>query len=157
MAFINTTTPYNSLIHIFRTLSTHLIPSKPMRSSICIVLILILSFSFHIIASLPYIRTGISYVYWKTLAHSSYRPLALTRDIIATAILLLLATSLRHCLICNWFRWYTPRVFEFQPMLQLLPIHNHSNPSSPFSTITLLLPALNFRPLLHISTKMFHH
>ena len=40
-------TPYNSLICAFRILSILLITSKPLRLSICTVLILDLSFSFH--------------------------------------------------------------------------------------------------------------
>ena len=75
-------TLHNSLIHAFRTLSIFLIPSKPVRLSICTALILDLSFSFYIIVSLPYIRTGLSNISCKTLAHSSYKPLTLTRDLI---------------------------------------------------------------------------
>ena len=51
-------TPHYSLIRAFRTLSFLLIPSKPLRLSICTALILDLSFSFYNIVSLPYIRTG---------------------------------------------------------------------------------------------------
>ena len=55
-------TPHNSLIRACGTLS--LLLNKHLRSSICIILILDLS--FHNIVSLPYIRTGTSNVSWKT-------------------------------------------------------------------------------------------
>ena len=75
-------TLHNSLIYAFRTLSILLIPNKHLRFSIYTALILNLSFSFHIIASLAYIRTGTSNDSCKTLAHSSCKLLALTRDLI---------------------------------------------------------------------------
>ena len=71
-------TPHHCLIRTFGTLSILLIPSKPLRLSICTPLILIL----YIIVSLPYVRTGTSNDSCKTVAHSSYKPLALTRDLI---------------------------------------------------------------------------
>ena len=40
-------TPHNSVIRAFRTLSILLIPSKPLRFSICTVLILDRSFHYH--------------------------------------------------------------------------------------------------------------
>ena len=53
-------TPYNSFIRAFGTLSILLIPMKPLRLSICTVLILDFSLSFHIIVSLLNIKTGTS-------------------------------------------------------------------------------------------------
>ena len=101
--------PENTLIHTFvyvlrhttqlpypyiRDLSILLIPSKSLRFSICTVLIQDLSFFFHNIVSLPYIKTGTSNVSCKTLVHSSCKSLALTRDQMAPAYLLPLVTFL---------------------------------------------------------------
>ena len=55
-------TLHNSLICAFWILSILLIPSNPLRLSICTVLTLDLSFSLHNIVSLPYIKTGTSNV-----------------------------------------------------------------------------------------------
>ena len=57
-----------SLIRAFATLSILLIPNKPLRLSICTDLVLDLSFSFHIIVSLSYIRTGMIKVSCKTIS-----------------------------------------------------------------------------------------
>ena len=51
-------TQHNSFIRAFGTSYILLIASKPLRLSLCTALIIDLSFSFHIIASLPYMRTG---------------------------------------------------------------------------------------------------
>ena len=93
--FINPlVTPHNFLIHAFKTLSILLIPNKTLNVSICTALILAL-FSFHIIVLLPYIRAGMSNVFFKTLEHSSYKPLELTRDLIAPTTLQL-TNFLKH-------------------------------------------------------------
>ena len=63
---------HNSLICAFWTLSILLISSKPLRLSICMALILELSFSFHIIVLLSYIRTGMSNDSCKILAPSTF-------------------------------------------------------------------------------------
>ena len=61
---ILSTTPFvilqNSLISVFGTLSILLIPNNTLRLSICTALTLDLSFSLHIIVSLPYRSTGTS-------------------------------------------------------------------------------------------------
>ena len=77
--------PENTFINPFVTLH------------ICTALIIELSFSFHIIVSIVYIRTGTSNISCKTLAHSSCRLLTLTRDLITPATFLPLVTFLWYC------------------------------------------------------------
>ena len=91
------------------------------------------------------------------LAHSSCKPLALTKDLIAPAFLLQLATFLQHTASS------LPDSSKMQHKYLNSDTHsNHfpstrtsdSNPSSQFSNITFILPASTFRPLLlHTSTK----
>ena len=79
-------TPHNSLIHVFGTLSTLLIPSTLLRLSTWTILIIIDPFfPLYILVPLPYERTDKSNVSCSTLAHWSGRPLALTRGLIPTA------------------------------------------------------------------------
>ena len=85
-------TPHNSHIRALETHSILLIPSNPLKLSTCTAVTLDLSFSFHNIVSLAYVRTGKSNVLCNTLAQSICRSLALTNDLIAPATLLPLAT-----------------------------------------------------------------
>ena len=80
----------------FGILSIPLIPSNPLRLPICTALTPELSFSFHNIVCLPYIITDTSNVSSKTQAHLSCKSLTLTRDLLAPATLLPLATFLHH-------------------------------------------------------------
>ena len=112
---------FTTLICAFDTQSILLIPDNPLR--LCICTALFLDFSFHIIVSLPYRRTGTSNVSCKTLVHLSYNVLALTRDLIAFATLHPFTTTLRHGHIGTWFIQNTYQVFKFWHMLQLHPIH----------------------------------
>ena len=70
--------------------------------SISTSLALDLSFSLHIIVSLPYISTGTSNYSFKILSHFSCKPIALTKDLLAPATLLSLSSFLWHSLISNW-------------------------------------------------------
>ena len=142
----NFITLHNCLIHAFKTSSTLLIPSKPLRFSI-----LDLSFSLYIIVALPHVRTGTSNDSCKTLVQSSCKLVALTRDLITTATLLPFATFLLHSTSSvpdsskthhNYLNSET--CSKCIPFMQT----SHSNPSSLLNTITLLLPALTFRPPL---------
>ena len=90
-------------------LSILLIPSNPLRLSICTALFQDLSFYFHNIISLPYIRRGTSNVWCKTQANSSCKSLALTWGPDGTCHpphTCHLPTTL--CLICTWFVQNTP-------------------------------------------------
>ena len=82
-------TLHNSLIRAFGTLSILLMPSNPLRLSICTALTLDLSFSSYNIVSPPYRRTVTS--------KSSCKSLALTGDLMALATLLPLAVFLYIC------------------------------------------------------------
>ena len=136
--------PQNSLIRAFRTLFIFLIPSKPLRLSLCTALILDLS-SFHIIVSLPYIGTGTRNFSCKTLVHSSYKPLALDRGLIEPATLLPLTTFLPHCLICTCCVQQTSQIFKFQHMLQSHPIYTKL-------TLQSLLPTKHY----HLDLTYIH-
>ena len=96
-----------SFLFFINPLSILLIPSNPLRMSICKALILNLSLSFHNIVSLPYIRRGTSNVSCKTLAHSSCKSLALTRDLMAPQTLLPFTTFLLHSTL--------PRLYQIHP------------------------------------------
>ena len=71
--------------------------------SIRTALIFDLYFSFHIIVSMPYIRIRTIDVSFKTLTHSSYKFLALTKDLMTLATLLPLTTFLLHTTLCLVF------------------------------------------------------
>ena len=141
------------------TPSILLIRNKPFILSICTALILDLS-SFHNIVSLPYVRTGTSKVSCKNLAHSSCKPLTLTRDLIAPLILLPLSAFLRHSASSEPDSSRThPKYLSSDTCYSGIPSTRmaHSSPSSRFNTITLLLPELTFRPSLLHTNKTFHH
>ena len=126
-------TLHNSLICSFQTLSILLIPSNPLRLSICIALIPDLSFSYHNIVSLPYIRTRTSNVSCKTLVHSSCKSRALTRDLMAPATLLSLATFLLHSAPSVPDSSKTPQIFKFRDMLQTNLVYMNLSIQSLFS------------------------
>ena len=124
--------------------------------SICIALILDLSFSFHNIVSLPYIRVDTNNVSCKTLAYSRCKLLTLIRDLMAprqpSSHLPPSYYTLSHLYLIH------PKHLKYlnsETCSNLICLPKiHSNPSSPFSTITLLLTALTFKSLLlYISTK----
>ena len=103
--------------------------------------------SYHIHISLPHIRTGTSNVSCKTLAHSRCKSLALTRGLIAPVTLFPLATFLLHSApsVPDSFKphpkYLNSKICSKRVLYTLTP---HTNLSSPFSIITLLLPALIF-------------
>ena len=147
---------HNCLILAFGALSILLIPSKPLE--VFHLYILILNISFHIIVSLPCIRTGMSNDWCKTIAHSSCKPLALTKDLIEPATFLPHATFLRHYASSALDSSKThPKYLNSDTCSTRIPSTqtSHSNPSSPPNTITLLLSALTFKPpLLNASLSL---
>ena len=96
-------------------------------------------------------------MFYARLLHSSCKSLALNRDLMAPTTLLPLSTFILHSALSvpNSFKTH-PKYFHTETGSKriLSTQTSYSNPSSPFSTITLLLSALTFRPLLlHTSTN----
>ena len=126
-------TQQNSLISASGTLSILLIPSEPLSLSIWKALILDLC-SFHIIVSMPYIGTN-----------TSCKSLALTKDLIAPATLLLLPTFLQPSTLSILQSSKThPKHLNSDTCSDRTPSTLASH-SCPFSTTTLLLPGLILR------------
>ena len=112
-------------------------PSYILLFSICTGLILDLS--FHTIVSLPSIRKDTSNVHAK-LAHSNYKSIALTRDLMPHATLLPLATFLYPSASSVHDSSKThPKHLNFDTSSNHTPstLTSQFNPSSSFSTITL--------------------
>ena len=85
------------------------------------------------------------------LAHSNCKSLALIRSLMAPVTLLILATFLLHSVpsIPDLSKTH-PKYLNSETCSKQIPFTwiSYSNHSSPFSTITLFLPPLNFSPLL---------
>ena len=152
-------TLHNSLIYVFGTLPTLLIPSKPLTLSICTALIL--DIFFYIIASLQYVRTGLSNVSGKLLAYLSCRSLALAKDLIVTVALLSLTTFSYDTQPHLYLIHPKPiQVFEFRHILQLHPLHTNLTFQSLLSIQHhyLALTCIDFQTFSPTNlTKTMHH